>query len=50
MHNMLHTADVFQLKDLKIREFDGKNQSTRHKIPLGISETAQIEGFLGKRE
>ena len=27
-----------------------KNQSTRHKIPFGVSEVEQIEGFLGKKE
>ena len=32
------------------REFDRKNQSTRHKIPFGISEEEQIEGFFGKKE
>ena len=27
-----------------------KNQSTRHKMPVGISEPEQIEGFLGSKE
>lgn len=46
------TDDVIALANAKInkREFDRKNQSTRHKIPFGISEEEQIEGFFGKKE
>ena len=27
-----------------------KSQSTRHKMPFGMSEAEQIEGFLGRNE
>ena len=44
------TTDSEKIVNLIKREFDRKNQSTRHKIPFGISEEEQIEGFFGKKE
>ena len=32
------------------REFDRKNQSSRHKKPSCILESEQTEGFLGRKE
>ena len=47
----LDSADVKQHQDYlhNVSSIE-KNQSTRHKIPFGVSEVEQIEGFLGKKE
>ena len=60
VRNLPYVEDVTEMLEInhmdfndiifKPREFDRKNQSTRHKRFLWKSEAEYIEGFLGKNE
>ncbi len=46
IHAMSDTSELLVTE----REFDRKNQSSRHKKPSCILESEKTEGFLGRKE